>query len=240
MASGAFSVELGAAPQPALPGSVFAAAGLFVETVVEGTTLQPRRSVGTVPFAVHADNGVPAGSLLAWAGTRALPAGWRVADGGAVSRAEFPDLYAAIGEDYGDGGDGAGPLFNLPDMRGRVTAGAGPLNGNGDSLGPAGVRGGGPGFTVTLGAANLPPHQHSGATGGGNAMRYTVIVGAGDRVTNDYATGYTGPAVPGEPNDARWPMAAHTHNFVTDGGPGQSLPVPIANPSLVVNYLIKI
>ena len=66
--SGVFSVELGAAPQPALPASVFAAATLFVETAVDGTTLQPRRSVGAVPFAVHADNGVPPGSLLAFFG----------------------------------------------------------------------------------------------------------------------------------------------------------------------------
>lgn len=43
---------------------------------------------------------------------------WLSADGRAISRNAYPDLFAALGTVYG-AGDGA-TTFNLPDLRGRV------------------------------------------------------------------------------------------------------------------------
>ena len=59
---------------------------------------------------------IPAGSIQAYAG-ETLPAGWLRAEGGVVSRTEFPNLFAAIGTIYG-AGDGS-TTFKLPDYRGR-------------------------------------------------------------------------------------------------------------------------
>lgn len=51
------------------------------------------------------------------------PDGWLAADGSAVSRTTYADLFAAIGTTYGVG-DGS-TTFNLPDARGRHFVGLG-------------------------------------------------------------------------------------------------------------------
>ena len=53
------------------------------------------------------------GSVVAWPNVDAIPNGWLKCDGREVSRARFPELFAAIGERYGEG-DGA-TTFALPD-----------------------------------------------------------------------------------------------------------------------------
>ncbi len=63
---------------------------------------------------------VPAGCVAAFAGVYA-PGGWLKANGAAVPRATYPDLYAVIGIHYG-AGDGS-TTFNLPDLRGQFVRG---------------------------------------------------------------------------------------------------------------------
>lgn len=57
------------------------------------------------------------------------PAGWLTEDGSAISRTQYPALFAAIGTTYG-AGDGS-TTFNLPDSRGYVDAGVGGAIGGG-------------------------------------------------------------------------------------------------------------
>lgn len=69
--------------------------------------------------------GVPTGCVQAYAGTT-TPAGWLLCDGSAVSRTDYADLYAVIGDTYGTG-DGS-TTFNVPDLvdkfvEGSATAG---------------------------------------------------------------------------------------------------------------------
>jgi hypothetical protein len=59
---------------------------------------------------------VPTGSIVAYVSSTA-PAGWLVADGTAVSRTTYANLFAIISTTYGIG-DGS-TTFNLPDIRGR-------------------------------------------------------------------------------------------------------------------------
>jgi len=66
--------------------------------------------------------GTPIGAVIAYAGSVA-PTGWLIADGSAVSRATYADLFQAIGDTYGSG-DGS-TTFNLPDLRGRVAVSVG-------------------------------------------------------------------------------------------------------------------
>lgn len=65
---------------------------------------------------------VPSGSVFPFAGTSA-PTGYLVADGSAISRSTYADLFAVIGTTYG-AGDGS-TTFNLPDLRGIFVRGAG-------------------------------------------------------------------------------------------------------------------
>jgi microcystin-dependent protein len=62
----------------------------------------------------------PVGAIIAFGGTVA-PAGWLFCDGSVVARAGFADLYAVVGDAYGEG-DGS-TTFHLPDLRGRFARG---------------------------------------------------------------------------------------------------------------------
>lgn len=99
----------------------------------------------------------PAGSVVAFAGA-AAPAGWLLCDGSAVSRAEHPRLFAAIGTTYG-AGDGSS-TFNVPDLRGRVIAGTDAAQVEFEQLGKTGGA-----KTHTLSDAEMPTHQHAAPSG---------------------------------------------------------------------------
>lgn len=78
-----------------------------------------------------------------------IPTGWLLCDGAAVSRTDFAALFAAIGTTWGPG-DGV-TTFNVPDLLGRMLAGAGGAIAVGDTGGAA---------SVNLTVAQLPPHDH--------------------------------------------------------------------------------
>ncbi|MCP4133318.1 MAG: hypothetical protein GY754_20285 [bacterium] len=64
----------------------------------------------------------PAGTMAPFAGLKeGVPEGWLLCDGSEVSPGSYPELYAAIGTNWG--GDGSS-VFNLPDLRGRFLRGA--------------------------------------------------------------------------------------------------------------------
>ena len=62
----------------------------------------------------------PVGSVTAFAGST-TPDGWLLCDGSAVSRTDYADLYAVIGDTYGDG-DGS-TTFNLPNLTDKFIQG---------------------------------------------------------------------------------------------------------------------
>ncbi len=100
---------------------------LKVETRVLGGTYATISDavMQSVPYAQAADNGVPVGSMIIFAGPKAnIPAGWLPCDGASVSSNDYPKLFAALGTAWGDGSEsryvgtpGSGD-FNVPDMRG--------------------------------------------------------------------------------------------------------------------------
>lgn len=63
---------------------------------------------------------VPSGTVAWFAGNTA-PAGWLKANGAAVSRTAYANLFAAIGTTYGTGNGSS--TFNLPDLRGEFVRG---------------------------------------------------------------------------------------------------------------------
>lgn len=62
------------------------------------------------------------GFIKPYAGT-SVPTGYLLCNGAAISRAEYPELFAAIGTTWG-AGDGAS-TFNVPDLRGYFLRGVG-------------------------------------------------------------------------------------------------------------------
>lgn len=64
---------------------------------------------------------MPPGTILPYAGTGSAPAAFLLCDGSAVSRETYSELFAVIGETYGNG-DGV-TTFNVPDFRGAFLRG---------------------------------------------------------------------------------------------------------------------
>ena len=74
-------------------------------------------NINGIPFdGTKEINTTPAGAVMFFA-MKAAPVGWLPANGAAVSRTTYANLFAAIGTLYG-AGDG-NKTFNLPDLRGE-------------------------------------------------------------------------------------------------------------------------
>ncbi len=68
---------------------------------------------------------VPPGALI-WLATPQVPAGYLLCDGSSVKRLQYAKLFAAIGVTFGAGNDSS--TFNLPNLRGKMIRGWGPVN----------------------------------------------------------------------------------------------------------------
>lgn len=101
------------------------------------------------------------GEIRQFAGpAAAIPSQWFLCGGQAVSRTTYADLFAVIGTAWGAGDEST--TFNLPDLRGRVTAGLDNMGGtpaNRMTSGVSGISG------VTLGASGghqaVQTHNHA-------------------------------------------------------------------------------
>lgn len=133
---------------------------MFVTVTLSGTnTWLPIPVVGGT---------TPVGGVMDFAGS-SVPADadgvqrWHVCDGSLVGRTAYPALFSAIGTAY-NAGDGS-TTFGLPDLRGRVTVGAGA----------------GPGLTTKALAATGGEESHtlvaaeSGVNGNGTTSNETTL-----------------------------------------------------------------
>jgi microcystin-dependent protein len=130
---------------------------------------------------------VPPASVLDYAGA-AAPTGFLLCDGSAVSRTTYSGLYSALGGASSPWGQGDGSTtFNVPDLRGVATIGAG----QGTGLTNRVLAATGGSETQALATANLPAHSHTATStqgththtdsghqhgvAGGNAGSYGVL-----------------------------------------------------------------
>lgn len=163
------------------------------------------------------NNVAPPGVVLPYAGTTE-PSGWLLCYVQAISRTTYAALFSAIGTTYG-GGDGS-TTFNVPDLRGRISAGKDDMGGAAASrltTGGSGVNGAvlgaaGGAETHTLSLAQMPAHSHA-VTGG------TASSGSG---SNDLrASGSPAGAQP--VTDSKGSGAAHNNT----------------QPTIVLNHIIR-
>ena len=119
---------------------------LWLQLIVDGKELTPREKLMAQPYALQAraaENGVPAGTVIAYAGNN-VPAGYMLCDGSTVNTSDYPELFQAIGTTYG----GTVTQFKLPDFRGMF------LRGQGSNTVTTT-----PGGTVTIASAGLGVKQ---------------------------------------------------------------------------------
>jgi len=96
----------------------------------------------------------PVGTVIQYAGNGTPVGDWLDANGQAVLRSEYPDLFLAIGTTWG-AGDGV-TTFQVPDLRGRVTVGAGATFSFASKGGEA---------DITLAVDQVPLRDHYHGTG---------------------------------------------------------------------------
>jgi microcystin-dependent protein len=188
----------------------------------------------------YSANLVPAGAMMDFAGTVA-PSGWLLCDGSSYATATYPNLYAAIGYNWG----GSGANFNVPNFTRRTAVGSG---GSGTAtLGNAvGNVGGAETHTLTqaelptaIGTAsssvNDPGHRHNYGLINNNPGTGSVdgiSDNAGGTTTNDRAITYLF-----DTNMAINTTGITVSTSITN--PGGSNAHTIMQPSAVVLKIIK-
>lgn len=157
---------LGAKPLRPAPGTE-----LLAGMLVQGTPYSCTYSNADGAFYLRefyvSPYSVPLGSCIDYFGVSAPNSAFALAYGQAISRAVYASLLALFGTTYG-AGDGS-TTFNLPDLRGRVTAGKDDMGGSaasrltsnyfGTSAANLGAVGGLESHILTVG--QLAPHTHS-------------------------------------------------------------------------------
>lgn len=180
--------------------------------------------------------GVPVGALLDWP-SATPPTGWLVCAGQVLSRTDYADLFAVVGTTFGAP---SGSTFNLPDLRGRVTAGRDIDQGgyadrlttlNSRTLGATGGA-----QTVTLTEAQMPEHTHdvTGSTNSAGAHTHNYTT------PNTPTGGGGGSALSGGVSSVTSSAGTHSHTLnasAANTGGGEAH--PNVQPTLILTKIIK-
>lgn len=181
---------------------------------------------------------VPVGTINAFAGSTA-PSGYLLCFGQCISRTTYADLFAVLGTTFNNGCSVSD--FGIPDLRGRVAVGKDDMGGtaaNRITSGGAGITGtslgaSGGGETQTLTAAQMPIHDHGGATGSAGAKSVNITAPTNNAQVAAGVTAQIANIVTATTYNT---ADAHTHSIASAGG-GQ--PHSVTQPSIVLNAIIK-
>lgn len=181
------------------------------------------------------------GMMIDYAGATA-PSGWLIADGSAISRTTYADLFAAIGTTHGPG-DGS-TTFNIPDARTRVSVGK-HTSGTFSVLGAkAGVE------SANLAINELPAHTHavSGTaadhTHSAGTLKFSLINGgagggSGNTAVMATSTGFGVGAMSGNTGGSNSGALAVSGSAATISGYTGQTALSKLQPYIVLNKLIK-
>ena len=155
---------------------------------------------------------VPVGTVLQFAGSN-VPTGWAICDGSLLNRADYAELFSAIGTSYNQSGD-ASTKFRIPDLKGRVIVG---VNGSDTDLDTIGKSGGEKEHTLTV--AEMPAHTHRNPLGKLDDGNLSGVNNQKVVADSENSTGYNS-----------------YQTTSTGGGTAHN----IMQPYLVMNYIIRI
>jgi microcystin-dependent protein len=179
---------------------------------------------------------LPVGMVVPYAGSSA-PTGYLLCYGQAVSRTTYASLFAVLGTTFGSG-DGS-TTFNVPDINGRVVAGADGMGGSSagrltdavsgiDALGDAGGS-----QSRTLVTANLPAYTPSGTVNAGTASIWNSTDSVQAAGTSSVVKTLNGSGVG---NQTTLPTSGYSFTGTAQGG--TSTAFSIVQPTIVLNYII--
>lgn len=207
--------------------------GFKARNLAPGTQPTDAATVGQITGM----SGVPVGFIGEWPSVTP-PTGWLICAGQSLSRSAYPELFAVLGTTFGAA---SSSVFNLPDYRGRTSAGLDVDSGgyadrlttpNSRTLGATGGA-----QTVTLTEAQMPSHTHAvtGSTNsaGEHSHTYvgngTVTAGTGGQSAVDDVAGATNPA------------GSHSHTIsVSAAATGGGEAHPNVQPTIIMNKIIKV
>lgn len=192
---------------------------------------------------------IKVGTIFPWPGAT-LPGGYLYANGAAVSRTTYSELFAAYGTTYG-AGDGS-TTFNLPDYRGRglfgrddmgTTAAGRITSASGITGTTLGATGGAQ--TVTIAKVNLPDynlsHTLDTVTTGTHNHDVSILRGTVEGGTGS-ATALMSPASSystGSVNETTTSDGAHNHGITGSIAlGGSSTPMSNMPPAAICNFII--
>jgi microcystin-dependent protein len=131
--------------------------------------------------SVNTNFGVPVGTIIDFGGVTS-PTGYLKCDGSTVLVADYPDLYAAIGNNWG----GNSTSFTLPDMRRRISVGS---EGTETTVLRSYVGATGGFENTILLKQNIPSHVHTydaASSGGASSLNTTGgTLSIGSHLTGD-------------------------------------------------------
>lgn len=242
---GAFPIVTDAAGTPVPAGAMIA--GTPYELALDGTNHWRLKNFYVKPYEM------PIGTILDFIGTSAPNSSFALAFGQAISRTTYAALFALIGTTFGVG-DGT-TTFNLPDLRGRVTAGKGDMGGadvnllNATYFGASGTTLGAIGGAQqhSVAQANLPNVNFVNSGIAVNAA-LTYSYGYNGQTSTTpaqivFATNNTGGSVVTDNSTGSGvPLTIHTsvstQGVAASGGSGT--PLATVQPTMIVNKIIRI
>ncbi|WP_028137685.1 phage tail protein [Bradyrhizobium japonicum] len=181
---------------------------------------------------------VPIGGSIDYWGTTAPNSSFVLAYGQAISRTMYSGLFSLLSTTFG-AGDGS-TTFNVPDLRGRVVAGADGMGGVSanrltdavagiDALGDAGGA-----QSRTLITANLPPYTPAGSLTGSQSF---VNIQQNSTTFNPQGGGSGTAAFA---NNTTIAVLGSGFPFTGEAQGGTSTPFSIVQPTIVANKLLRV
>lgn len=191
-------------------------------TVIIGTLTAPHPTADThIATKGYVDHLFPVGTIAATCGA-SVPVGWLLCNGQTVSRALYPDLFAALSTRFGAGD---GTTFGLPDLRDRIPTCYYSGEASYDTINDAG------GATdVTITASTFPAASGQFNLHGGGSR--TSLHG-----TSGAMAQHSGVAAYGNPQYPQTGASSCGQYTISYGGSGGSH--PNVQPSLALHFGIK-
>jgi microcystin-dependent protein len=208
--------------------------------ISSGGTIFAQEKLMAVPYALHAQNGVPTGTIMAYVGASA-PDGWLLCDGRAIPSG---DAYSTLKKMLGNGSTDA---TNVPNLSGIFLRGAGSQTINGISIGGNTLKGaqdqqiGGhthPQQGTFTTSENWHDHRYW-AWKYGNVVRGT-LAGQVDPARGAIKADPENPAAGSDDYPLSTDAQAHTHTLTLSGNTANNSGTDNRPVNYGVNYIIKI